>query len=313
MKSIYLLYGSVVAMAAVSLSVVAFPRTARSSAPIRRCGTYEPTALEASRIESQVKRDMAKRFSTARIGAAPATQTIDVYFHVITAANGTTGALTDAQIASQIAVLNRGFDGTDTLPNGVTPLGPNAVTRFRFVLREIDRTANDTWFAGNDEFGMKSRLRKGGAGALNVYTSNLGAVGLLGFATFPWWYQGSPIYDGVVIAFDSLPGFPGPFGLGKTLTHEVGHWVGLYHTFQGGCSKYSDFVADTAAQRQSFSGDWFPGGFPGVQPDTCTGRNYPGKDPTDNYMDYSNDASYTRFSEGQAARMSALCRTYRGL
>ena len=255
-----------------------------SSAVHRGCATIEPSALERDAIEQR----LAELGDTAAITAS---HVIPVYVHRIHASNGTGGAVSTAQITDQIAILNAAY----------------ATSGFSFSLTATDDTNNDSWYAssgGTSETQMKNALRQGGSNALNVYTNNMGG-GLLGWATFPSSYASQPKNDGVVVLFSSLPGgTAAPYNLGDTATHEVGHWMGLYHTFQGGCSKNNDGVSDTPAEKSAAFG--CPTGR-----DTCTGNRYPGLDPITNFMDYTDDACMDRFSAGQDTRMTQMWTAYR--
>jgi hypothetical protein len=135
---------------------------------------------------------------------------------------------------------------------------------------------------------------------LNVYIGN--ADPYLGWATFPNWYAGNPTDDGVVVEYQSLPGGAMvPYDQGDTATHEVGHWLGLFHTFQGGCTKRGDRVEDTPAEKRP--------AFECVERNTC--RSMPGKDPIHNFMDYTEDFCMDHFTVGQRARMQAQWATFR--
>lgn len=119
---------------------------------------------------------------------------------------------------------------------------------------------------------MKNLLHKGGPADLNVYSVGFNGgpgKGLLGYATFPSSYEGNPNDDGVVIKYSTVPGGTRPdFNQGKTLTHEMGHWLGLYHTFQGdSCEGAGDYVSDTPQELTPTYGcevgkDTCPGGGP---------------------------------------------------
>jgi hypothetical protein len=238
----------------------------------------------------------------ARTALAPGTVIIPVYMHVVqlngTAGVSGTGFVPRQWIMDQIDVLNIAYAGQG-------PGGTGTDTPFRFQFARVDYTVNSSWYNAapgtTAEAQMKGSLRIGSANDLNIWTNQAG--GNLGYATFPWDYASDPTLDGVVIVGASMPGGNlAPYNRGDTATHEVGHWLGLYHTFQGGCTANGDFVSDTPAERSpSF-------GCPGGQ-DSCT--NFSGLDPITNFMDYTDDSCMFRFTPGQTARMDGMYTRYR--
>jgi hypothetical protein len=253
---------------------------ARGDASLTQRGIRREPALKVG--------DEIPRGERPKVSAQAFQATIPVYFHVINEGRKRTdGNVPDRQVHEQIAVLNETFGGQRG----------GAVTPFTFNLVSIDRTTNAEWFnmtpSSKAERDAKKALRQGGANALNIYSTAGG--GYLGWAYFPSTYKTQPYLDGVVIHYGSMPGgFIEDFNLGFTATHEAGHWLGLYHTFQGGCNANGDYVADTPFQRVPTSG--CPEG-----KDTCP---EPGLDPIHNYMDYSDDPCYTEFTAGQSQRMT---------
>jgi hypothetical protein len=215
--------------------------------------------------------------------------TVPTYVHVVHHADGS-GNVSSRAITDQMNVLNVTFGGFE---GGVA-------TGFKFSLAGVTRTANTEWYlAGpttSGERAMKKALRQGGDNALNIYLTTAGPY--LGWAYFPNILQNVNRYlDGIVVDWESMPGtstrYAGQYDLGKTVPHEVGHWLNLHHVFNGGCSNWGDYVEDTPPQRIATFG--CPEG-----QDSC---REPGVDSIHNYMDYSFDACYNQFTGGQAARM----------
>ena len=220
---------------------------------------------------------------------------IPVVFHVIykeTTVNGTlvrTGYVPKSQIDSQLKVLNAAYAST-----GVT-----------FTLRSIDRVRNNTWFGmsmGSQlEQAAKAALAVDPAHVLNIYTA--GPVNnMLGWAYFPWSYPEANVMHGLVLLYSTLPGgVAKPYNKGDTATHEIGHYLGLFHTFQGGCKAPGDYVSDTFDEALPAYG------CPQYR-DTCP---TPGLDPVWNFMDYTDDACMTGFTPGQLTRMRWALSTYK--
>jgi hypothetical protein len=217
---------------------------------------------------------------------------IPTVFHVVS-----DHALTDTEktrwttmIGDQMQVLNDAYSGATAADAADSP--------FRFDLTKITWTTNPAWYTvvpGKNERDMKKALYEGDSKTLNVYSANIGA-GLLGWAYFPKGYNnGRDFIDGVVMLDESMPGgTAGKYSLGDTLTHEVGHWLMLEHTFKSGCSASGDYVADTP--REAIPQFNCP-----IGADTCTA---PGVDPIHNFMDYSQDSCMDMFTAGQVERMN---------
>jgi hypothetical protein len=227
----------------------------------RTCGTKDPSKNDMSMANTALSALAPDSVNTA------AAIVVDTYFWSIT--DGNIGVLTTKQLLAQLNALNDAY----------ATIGVN------FVLQDSASFNNTNWFYNSyssfeTEQEMKSNLRQGGKSALNVYFADLSNTGFIGYAYYPWDYIGDDIsLDGVAIDYRSIPGgsFTN-FNEGKTLVHEVGHWLGLSHTFQGGCGSSpttsGDYVSDTPAEA-------FPSSDTNICPigrDTCTGQNFPGVD-----------------------------------
>jgi hypothetical protein len=251
----------------------------------------EPHALRPEEAAGMLA-DLRER-AGAREDAAPPTRAITVatWAHVI--ADGGRRA-TRQSVIDQIETLNDAYGGRYG----------GADTKVQFRLDGITVTDEPDWFRDplGHEAAMKRRLRKGGAQTLNLYIAQLNEI-VLGYATYPYWYRADPALDGVIIDWRSMPdGSMRNFDRGFTGVHEIGHWLGLLHTFENGCEPPGDGVADTVPEGQPTEG--CP-----ARKDTCAS---PGLDPIHNFMDYAHDRCMSEFTAGQGARMREAWDAYRG-
>jgi hypothetical protein len=260
-----------------------------------RCATVEPGLAQRDAADAEAARRTQGRGHHGLVR-------IPVYVHIIlnSAGDGDVSSL----IPAQIQVLDEAFE----------------LAGFKFRLVDTDVTTNDDWYSATPgsaaEIAMKTALRRGGSDALNIYTGvNDGS--LLGWATFPSSYEDDPSYDGVVVLTEALPDggleFSVPttvepdglitYDKGDTGTHEVGHWLGLYHTFQDGCTRRGDRIDDTPAELEPQ--------FVCVDRNSCPSPRFPATDPIHNFMDYVDDECMDQFTTDQNKRMVRQWRAFR--
>ena len=303
---------------AFSLSAILSSSAMAQGVAKRNCGTMNhlaaqqaaDPALEArmQQIEQQTQQIIASN-SSAKTAAIV---TIPVVFHVVY--NSSSQNISDAQCIAQLNQLNLDYarlnsDASST-PSVFTSVSANTQIQFCLAQRDasgaattgiIHKSTASTSFIDDDKVKSSST---GGDNAwdatkyLNIWSCNLGG-GLLGYAQFP---GGSNSTDGVVCLYSSIgsmtsPGTATPYHLGRTMTHEVGHWLNLRHIW-GDASCGNDLVSDTPTQSTSNFG--CPT-FPHV---TCS--NGPNGDMFMNYMDYTDDGCMNQFTAGQSARMQAI-------
>lgn len=299
--------GSVETGGQVFPSVVEFQQSADFIEHGRRCATREPTrALHAAPADCGTSMTAIKPEYSPAMGEV---FTIPVVFHIIKKTDGT-GEIPDALIKSQLDILNEDFGAlAGTLGEGGTP------SKIRFVLATKDpdgnpttgilRVTNNAYFNNSD--GMHQALAWDTKRYLNIYTSS--ADGALGWATLAAESAGA-IDDGVVLLHSAV-GRDAPMGgiynKGRTGTHEVGHYLGLFHTFDGGCGSANapytsgDLLADTVAHSQ-------PDYECNASTSTCSGG---GALPIDNYMNYTPDTCMRKFTPEQVNRMRCSIMNYR--
>lgn len=250
-----------------------------------RCATPSIPSDDARRTQAEIEKFL---LSQKGINENTTAKRIKVFFHVINKGNLVSdGNISDAQIDEQMKVLNDAYKST----------------HFQFDPPTINRKTSPQWFTmgkdSDEEKAAKQDLRVMKKDVLNIYTANIGTYG---WAAYPQELSLNPYNDGVVILFSTLPGGTStPYNEGKTMVHEVGHWLGLFHTFEGGCTAPGDWVADTPAEAVEHRG--------------CDSRNScpdePDWDPIENFMDYSSDACTRQFTAGQSERMDQMFAAYR--
>lgn len=297
---------------------IAVPESVKESL-LKHCSTDEYFADQLERDPMLKARheeieEMTARFVASYDGkvSTRAVVTIPVVFHIVykTAAQN----VTDAQIAAQLKVLNDDFRKKNAdaanVPAEFKPVAADVEVQFVMAKRTpagaattgIERRLTTSPAFTTDD--KVKRFATGGLDAwnsanyLNIWLCDLGG-GLLGYATFP---GGTAAVDGVVCLYSSVPGGAAkPYDKGRTATHEIGHWLNLYHTFQGGCSRNAttggDLVADTPAEKSAAFG--CPLGR-----STCA--TSAGNDPVTNFMDYTDDACMNFYSLGQKGRVQAI-------
>lgn len=274
-----------------------------SATPAARTAGREPDGptytLRQLRL---IDRNLEEALTTQRV---PTTRNglelrIAVHVHVIRDAD--THGPSETRVRRQLDLLTDAYAGGQS--------AESAPTSFTFRLASFERVRNDRWYKatmGSDaDQEMRRALHRGGIGDLNLYLLNprdpAGQGVVLGWSSSPWQAAENLRLDGVSVHQGSLPGGSlQHYDRGDTAVHEVGHWLGLLHTFEGGCSEPNDLVADTPAEGQPSTT------CEGVK-DTC---ELEGDDPVHNFMDYAVDACMDMFTPGQAARMTDNWLAYR--
>jgi len=279
----------------------------------RTCGSME----NQNRLEilyPEMKKNQAtieeqtQNFILTNAKASAATINIPVVVHVLY--NTSTQNISDAQIQSQIDVLNEDFQKLNAdknlVPSAFSSLAVNC--NISFCLAKKDPNGNSTTgiirkSTTATSFGSDDKMKSSSTGGdnawnsskyLNIWVCNLGS-GLLGYAQFP---GGPASTDGVVMlytAFGRTGNVVAPYNKGRTATHEVGHWLNLRHIW-GDANCGSDLVNDTPTQQTSNYG------CPTYPHVTCSNSG----DMSMNYMDYVDDACMYMFTAGQSSRMNAL-------
>lgn len=248
------------------------------------CGVEPPDAATRASLSAQ----MQGSAWSAQSAAQSQQIRVPVFFHIIHVKGKK--QITEQQLTEQIRVMNADLSPyrISFSAAGAQLIEVKAIPGVRMIYERV----------------VKPKLAKDRTQYLNFYVGPLKG-GLLGYAAFPWDAKFQDRLDGVVVSEDAMPGGAHKgFNTGRVAVHELGHWLGLYHTFQDGCAGSGDDIASTVAHE---------GPNRGCKPKSQWPKGCDGEElvPYDNIMNYTTDQCRTTLTEEQVQRVHLMTRLFR--
>lgn len=265
-----------------------------------------PSKLGYKRCKSNIKTDVKSRNMISSLGSASNQQheylTLLFDVRVVVFHYGNIGNVSKERLYSQIDVVNEAFSGNyakDMID-----------TKLRFRLQDINYVNNKNYHYRCDIIDQKlmKRYATKPDKIINIFVCESDYY--LGWAYYPWSFTETNRMSSIFIHKDSIPGSTDiedtifeSYNMGLTLVHELGHYFGLIHTFaQSGTCIDGDEISDTAVEKT-------PNFWCDASRDSCP--NHPGKDPINNYMDYSPDECMNEFTPLQINRLWSMIDEYK--